>query len=245
MVVAMSARRAGVFILRLLSTVLCVSWCAAAPGPYTESEVKAAFLYRFAGYVEWPATAMDAPRFVIAVLGADAVAASLERALMTIRIKDRPGEVRRIDDIRDARQAHIVYIGARHTDALDSLLPLLANRPVLVVTDGERGLDAGGMLNFRMVDQRVRFEVALDTAEAAGLSIGAELLAVAMQVRRADLRSDDVCPPPLHVFWPACDAARLAARSRLRGQPCALSRHGCVSPPQIQSRSHRPWLPPA
>lgn len=217
-----------------LCALLWAPCSAAAPSAaYADSEVKAAFLYRFAGYVEWPAAAMQAPRFVIAVLGADAVAASLERALATIRIKDRPGEVRRIDDVRDARQAHIVYIGAIHAGELDTLLPQLANRPVLVVTDGEHGLDAGGMLNFRMVEQRVRFEVAPDTAEQAGLSISADLLAVAMQVRRRDLRSDEMCAPPLHPQWRSCGGALIARQSR----PWWRWR--------IPVWSQRAWMPPA
>ena len=227
-------RRATTMRLVLaLCALLCAPSAAAAPAVYADSEVKAAFLYRFAGYVAWPAAAMQAPRFVIAVLGADAVAASLERALATIRIKDRPGEVRRIEDIRDARQAHIVYVGAMHAEELDALLPQLANRPVLVVTDGEHGLDAGGMLNFRTVDQRIRFEVAPETAEQAGLSISADLLAVAMQVRRRDLRSDELCAPPLHGLWRNCDGSDPIVRlSRLWWRP-------------TQAWSRRVWMPPS
>ncbi|HMM76939.1 MAG TPA: YfiR family protein [Gammaproteobacteria bacterium] len=228
-------RRATTCLVLVLCTLFWTQGPVAAPATaYADSEVKAAFLYRFAGYVEWPPAAMQAPRFVIAVLGADAVAASLERALTTIRIKGRPGEVRRIDNIRDARQAHIVYIGAMHAEELDALLPQLANRPVLVVTDGERGLDAGGMLNFRTVDKRVRFEVAPETAEQAGLSISADLLAVAMQVRRRDLRSDEMCAPLLHAQWMGCSGGDPIVRlsrlgRRLRGA----------------AWSRRLWTPPA
>lgn len=228
-------RRTTTRLVLALCTLFWTQGPAAAPASaYADSEIKAAFLYRFAGYVQWPPAAMQAPRFVIAVLGADAVAASLERALATIRIKDRPGEVRRIEDIRDARQAHIVYIGANHAEELDALLPQLANRPVLVVTDGERGLDAGGMLNFRTVDKRVRFEVAPETAEQVGLSISADLLAVAMQVRRRDLRSDEMCAPPLHPQWMSCGSGDPIVR---------LSRLGWR--PRGASWSRRVWMPPA
>jgi len=243
----MTACRLRATTLRLVLALCVALWmqgAAAAPAAYADSEVKAAFLYRFAGYVEWPAAAMQAPRFVIAVFGADTVAASLERALATIRIKDRPGEVRRIQDIGEARQAHIVYVGAVHADELDTLLPQLANRPVLIVTDGERGLDAGGMLNFRMVGQRVRFEVALDTAQEAGLAIGAELLAVAMQVRRRDLRSDEPCAPSLQSPWRPCVDELLAEPSRPRQLPCAPAHIDCGPREHPQIRSKRAWFPP-
>lgn len=209
----------------LLLTLSVPTWsvvaapAAAGTSPYAASEVKAAFLHRFAGYIEWPAAEMEAPRFVIAVLGADAVASSLERALTDLSVKGKPAEVRRILDIRAARQAHIVYIGRDHAAELPTLLPQLARRPILIVTDADRGLEAGGMLNFRIGERRVRFEVALDTAEHAGLEISADLLSVALNVRRHDLRSDELClPRPIYAPWHPC-AGGLLTQRRWHGRP--------------------------
>ncbi|MCC7325703.1 MAG: YfiR family protein [Burkholderiales bacterium] len=225
--------------------MLCVClWtldCRGAPTTWSESDVKAAFLHRFAGYVEWPAGAMRAPRFIIAVLGAEAVAASLDQALTTLTVKGRPAEVRRITDIRAARQAHIVYIGRKHATELDELVPQLATRPVLIVTDSEHGLDDGAMLNFRILGQRVRFEVALDTADEAGLAISADLLAVALRVRRSNLRSDELCPPLSPATWQRCGAPLLARLPQSGMSGCSGGPVPCAA--AVARIAARRWLP--
>lgn len=228
----------------------CLSVSGLAAPLYSESEVKAAFLHRFSAYVEWPAEVMAAPRFVIAVLGATSVADSLERALVRRELKGRPAEVRRVSDIRAARQAHIVYVGREHAADLDTLLPLVAARPLLIVTDARNGLESGGMLNFRLVERRVRFEVALDTAERAGLSISADLLSVALHVRRLDLRSEEICSAsPYDARWLACPPSVLARRRRgwdvigclQRSTPRDAHWHlpRCAAPP-----AWTPWMQP-
>lgn len=228
----------------------CLSVSGLAAPLYSESEVKAAFLHRFSSYVEWPATVMAAPRFVIAVLGATSVADNLERALARRELKGRPAEVRRVSDIRAARQAHIVYVGREHAAELDTLLPLLDARPLLIVTDARNGLEAGGMLNFRLIERRVRFEVALDTAERAGLSISADLLAVALHVRRLDLRSEESCSAsPYDARWSVCPPSVLARQRRgwdaigcpQRSTPRDAHWHlpRCTAPPEWT-----PWMQP-
>ena len=69
----------------------------------------------------------------------------------------------------------------------------IASRPVLIVTDEERGLDDGGIINFIEADRRVRFEVSLTAASRAGLTISSELLSVAARVQRNPLRSEAQC----------------------------------------------------
>jgi hypothetical protein len=163
-----------------------------AEDQYAPDTVKAAFLYRFAGYVEWPGGAL-APQFTIAVLGADGVASELQRLLPDHVIQGRPAQVRVIKTPQEIDGAQIVYIGVRHSADTRAVVAAAGSRPVLIVTDDERGLDEGGAVNFMMVDRRVRFEVSLTAADRSGLKISSELLSVAARVEGARLRSSIFC----------------------------------------------------
>lgn len=151
---------------------------------YSEDAVKAAFLYRFAAYVEWPlGSTTGGETFKIAVVGADGVAAQLERLLPGLNIKNHPAQLMRITRPQDLDGVQILYIGP----VLAGRRPLLtaaAARPILVVTDEEGGLASGATINFVEVGNNVRFEVSLPAAERSRLKINAELLAVAARVDR-------------------------------------------------------------
>jgi hypothetical protein len=160
---------------------------------YSESAVKAAFLYRFMGYVEWPQELPPAGRFTIALLDGGEVADELERLLPGHPIHDRPAEARRIRSLAELGDAQALYIGPAYRGDLEQLIASVAKRPLLVVTDRDNGLDAGSTVNFLIVDRRVRFEVSLAAAETSGLSISSELLSVAARVHGGRLRSDLPC----------------------------------------------------
>lgn len=149
---------------------------------YSEDEVKAVFLYRFTGFIEWPPSTESAPVFTIAVLGADGVAEALAQLLSGRSIKDKPAQVRKITRIQDLGNAHIVYIGASRHEDFAALTAAIGDRPVLIVTSDAQGLARGGTINFVSMDRHVRFEVSLAEASRAGLKISSDLLAVATRV---------------------------------------------------------------
>jgi hypothetical protein len=192
---------------RITLTVLAVLWSLGELGrradgaeSYSEDAVKAAFLYRFTGYVDWPPQALTDAQFTIAVLDADGVAAELGRLLQNRQVQNRLAQVRPIKTIKELNGAQMLYVGASHRDDLRHLIAALAVRPVLIVTSVEGGLDAGSTVNFLLIDQRVRFEISLDAAERSGLKVASELLAVAIRVRGRRAYSE-----------PACDEAGAAA----------------------------------
>jgi YfiR/HmsC-like len=156
---------------------------AAAQTPPTESAVKAAYLFRFLAYVEWPPAALPpaGEPIVVGVLGAEAVAAALPSIVAGRRLDGRPVVARSLaSPAASLDGVHVLFIG--RSMPAERVIARLGNRPVLVVTDGES--DAGGMLNFVVVDGRVRFEAVPAAAEQAGLKLGARLLAVAERVHR-------------------------------------------------------------
>lgn len=169
---------------------------ANAETAYRDDVVKAAFLFRFTGYVEWPEAAMESGQFTIGVLGSPGVAAELTRLLERYSVKNLPARVRTIDWPSQANDVQMLYVGADFQGNLRDVTQSLRTRPVLVVTDQPDGLEEGSAVNFLLVDRRVRFEVSLPAATKAGLHLSSQLLSVAARVRGAQsLRPFDACRP--------------------------------------------------
>lgn len=147
----------------------------------TESTIKAAFLYKFAGYVEWPPAAFPAPDspLVIATSFADDVATELEKVASGRTVNGRPITVRRLRDGETLQGVHLLFVGRREPNAR-ALLRAAQQHGALGVT--ETGLEAGGAINFVLAEDRVAFEVSLEAAERSGLRISSRMLAVARRV---------------------------------------------------------------
>lgn len=177
----------------LFAGVAGSSSAVAAAQSYPEDDVEAAFLYRFAGFVKWPPSALARPVFTVAVLDDDAVAGDLQRMLLQKKLKGRPAQVRRITSIDDLGQAQILYIGESDESTLRRRLARVAGLPVLVVTSQPRALDAGSTINFLVIDHHVRFEISLPAARRSGLTISADLLSVATHVEGHPIGSEAPC----------------------------------------------------
>lgn len=152
---------------------------------YSADRVKAAFLYHFSTYVNWPGSAVSDDVFTIAVLGAESVADELEEFLPGHTIQGRPMEVRRLRSLGDLDGDEVLYIGPEQNRRIAEHLEAVEARPMLVVTDVPDGLRAGAMINFRIVDDRVRFEISLRAAQSVGLELSSRLLSAAMSVEAA------------------------------------------------------------
>jgi hypothetical protein len=147
-----------------------------------ESSVKAAYLYKFLGFVDWPASAFsspDAPQ-VIGVMGNDELLAELQRIVAGRVVNGHPLVATKIAPGDSVDLLHVLYIGRGVRTA--AALRAVAGRPVLTVTDAPAGLGEGGILNFLLVQGRVRFEASLPAAERAGVKLSSRLLAVAERV---------------------------------------------------------------
>lgn len=149
---------------------------------YSEDEVKAAFVYHFGTYVVWPDDTGD--EVTIAVIDADAILTHLERFLPGRTIADRPVVARSIDAIDDLDDADVLFIGESDGAALAEIIRTVGERPVLIVTDAPDALRFGSMVNLRIVEERVRFEISLGNAQRAGLMLSSRLLAAAIHVER-------------------------------------------------------------
>ena len=160
---------------------------AAAPAPAQPSEqaVKAAFIPKFARYVQWPQARHPGPRdpFHLCVIGRDPFGTILDRAAASEQIEGRAVTVRRLPSADGAAGCHLAFVrGATPTDTTRLLLALRA-QPVLTITDSRVGPQRG-MIHFTVAGGRVRFFVDDAAAAERGLSISSRLLALALGVRQ-------------------------------------------------------------
>jgi hypothetical protein len=149
-----------------------------------EPAVKATFLTRFAAFVRWPPGSFtDAQAPVVICVAGDAVLASLvESAASGERVGARAIVVRRYGAPQDSAGCHILYAGGAPGQSVPQLLEQVRNDPVLTVTDQRRSR-VRGMIHFAIENDRVRFHVDRDAADAVGLEVNARLLSVALSVR--------------------------------------------------------------
>jgi uncharacterized protein DUF4154 len=165
----------------------------AAPGhaqpSVSKDAVIAAYIYRFTGYVDWPAEPAAGHPFVIDVYGDPGVAAALRRLLPGHPINKQLAQVREVSSVQDLGDAQMLYVGRGHGNFLRGMTAS-GNRSMLIVSDDEQGLDLGSVFNFVTVDNRVRFEVSLTAAERVGVKISSELLSVAIRVHGGRRQSD-------------------------------------------------------
>jgi hypothetical protein len=149
-----------------------------------ETQIKAAFLYKFGGFVEWPpkAFARADASFTIGVIGAEDIAAELEQLTAGRSVQDRPVAVRWLKRSDALSGVHVLFIGRSEAARLGEILDAAKGQPLLIVTESADAFARGSTINFVQEDNRVRFDVALPQAERASLRISARLLAVARKV---------------------------------------------------------------
>ncbi len=148
-----------------------------------EYQVKAAFLFNFANFVEWPdeAFANGGKHFVICVIGNDPFKGALD-ALKGKTLKGRTVVVRYCAEAGDARNANILYISSSERGNVNHIVKSLKGSPVLTVGDQEGFCQVGGMINMTKMGSRIGFEIDVSAARRAGLRISSHLLKLAKEV---------------------------------------------------------------
>ncbi len=149
--------------------------------PVAEYQVKAAFLYNFAKFVEWPEEALgdSTQPIIIGVIGRDPFGADLDRILSAETVKGRPLFIKRFKRGEKPLPCHVLFISSSEEKQLTGILARLAGKCVLTVSGSKRFTRAGGMIRFIVKDDRVSFEINVSAAERAGLKISSRLLKLA------------------------------------------------------------------
>lgn len=155
---------------------------AQAPSEY---EIKAAFLYNFAKFVEWPSDPSSNARdpIVVCIAGNDPFGEILDQTILYKTANGHPFMIQRFRRAEDAKYCQILFTSSSDQTYIRSVLAILKGSSVLTVGETEGFLRLGGIINFALEENQVRFEINVDAAERARLKISSKLLRVAKVVR--------------------------------------------------------------
>jgi hypothetical protein len=151
-----------------------------------EYQVKAAFLYNFARFVEWPPQAFKTAKDPIAVcvLGENPFGNTLEKMVEGKSAAGRPLVYRNVTNAESACSCQILFVASSEKRHFRSVRPILKSRGILTVGEAEGfAVSDGGVINFKLDEGRVRFEISLDAAEQQQLHISSKLLGLAQIVK--------------------------------------------------------------
>ena len=182
--------RAAEHVLR--ACALSIGIAAGVAGPclaqtdaqVDEYRVKAAFLYKFGSYIEWPSGSFagaDSP-VTIGVMGAGALADELVQIVAGRNVNGRPVRVRKLRPGDPIAGLHVLFVGRAESGRLAEILAAARGQALLTVTESEEGLELGSMINFVVVEDKVRFDIAPPPSESSSLKISARLLGVARKI---------------------------------------------------------------
>ncbi len=181
------SKRALFFVIAILCFAMSPALVIRAQQPARPSEyqVKAAYLFNFGRFVKWPDNAGGkADSFTVCILGHDPFGPMLDSTIAGETLDGKPLVARRITTAQEAGDCRIVFISMAEENHLKDILPLLDQPGVLTVSDIPSFSRRGGMIQFVLEGDKIRFEINLTTAETAKLTLSSELLKVATTVRR-------------------------------------------------------------
>jgi len=171
-------------LLRALAFYLLASMSAWSQPSSDEDHLKAAFLFHFAQLVEWPTGAFDnseSPLF-LCTLDDDAFYEELENTIQGKQIGSRTIRIRHIHIAQATRGCNLLFVSRKESKSLP--MATLRNLPVLTVGESDDFIGSGGMIRFRLGEDKIRFDINLGAADSSHLKISSRLLVLATSVIR-------------------------------------------------------------
>jgi hypothetical protein len=146
-----------------------------------EYEIKAAFIYNFAQFTQWPDSAFEGKdsSFVVAVIGDDPFGPALGQVMDGKSIAGHPVILKHLDSPNQISGCHLLYIPATEEGRLDDIFNAVGNQPILTIGETPKFLWAGGIIRFFIADGKIRFEIDPDAADKAGLRLSSRLMSLA------------------------------------------------------------------
>jgi hypothetical protein len=148
----------------------------------TETQVKAAYLYKFGNFVRWPVSRRNSQSFEICILGKDPFGSVLDATVAGESMNGKKISVKRLSRIQDAASCSILYVSPSEAPRLDGILPAAGRMNLLTVSDLDRFAESGGVIALISEEGKVRFTLNRDAAEQSDLVLSSELLKVAAKV---------------------------------------------------------------
>jgi hypothetical protein len=180
------------FLTKAPIAVLIALWCVGlrpmtrlqAQAQTLEPDVKAAFLYNFTKYIDWPSGAFpdNADPFRMCVLSDEEFARKVQAIVEGESAKGRSLQLVK-PELSELQRCHILFVGRQDIDKASAAIAGLSGRPVLIVGDSPKFLDRGGAILFVVEQNRVRFDIDLRATTRARLTVSSKLLRIARNVR--------------------------------------------------------------
>ncbi len=176
----------GMLLLRIAILLVMVSLAPVTRAAFAQTptsgsleyQVKAALIYNFAKFVDWPADAVAGDALVVGVLGQDPFGPALE-ALQRKTVKDRPIRVKRFATLDALERCHILFVSSSEKDNLLEILAAISGDSVLTVSEMESFAEVGGIIRLVTRRAKVRFQINVAAGESSGLQISSQLLRLA------------------------------------------------------------------
>jgi hypothetical protein len=180
---AMRYFRRNFFCARfIIAVVLMIGSClASAQTPSREYQLKAAFLFNFTRFVEWPPSSLPADEtpLVIGILGANPFGSFLEELVSGEKVNGHPVIITQYKNTDDIKKCHILFINLSDPKKQGEAIADLRAKSILMVSDNASFLGNGGMIRLFTKDNKIKMEVNVEASKAAGLIISSKLLRLA------------------------------------------------------------------
>lgn len=169
-------------LIACLSLALLSFAAGAQESQPSQYQVKAAFLFNFAKFVEWPpeSFAEETAPLVIGILGDDPFGDDLERTIHGKSINNHLLVIKQLHSLAETTNCHVLFISASEQKRLAEIFSGLHGTSILTVSETEGFTEAGGMINFVLENKKIRFQINADAAKTARLKISSKLLSLAV-----------------------------------------------------------------
>lgn len=151
-----------------------------------EDQLKAAFLFNFTRFIDWPAAGFKtaASPIVIGVLAEPRFVVEIESAVKGRQVNGRGFVVRHLKNLENVRDVHLLFLGGEESSRFEGMKDLPKGAPILTVGESEAFARQGGIITLRLEGDKLRFDINLESADQAGLKMSSQLLKLARAVRR-------------------------------------------------------------
>src|SRR5580698_1522548 len=173
-------------VVLLLSVIFtATSHCRAQNSQPTKYQIESAFIYNFARFVEWPPQAFSdaSSPMMIGILGKNKFGTDLAQTISGKMVGGHPLQVKECSSLAEATNCQILFISDSEKSRLSKIISGLNGASILTVSETDDFIAAGGMIDLRIVDDKMRFDINNSAAKSASLSISSKLLSLALSVK--------------------------------------------------------------
>lgn len=160
----------------------------------SEYQVKAAYLFNFSKFVQWPPGSFPDPEspLVIGIVGQDPFGTALQELVRSVH--GRKAVIEHLNWDQDLSDCHILFIGRSERRHIGIIMAKVKGKSVLTVSEMDDFSAIGGIIGFVFDDDRVRFEINLDQAAKSQLKISSQLSSMARAVKVEEIEKENAMP---------------------------------------------------